>query len=181
MRRASLLVGPLVVVLAGCGSGSGERTLEGPEITSITSQGSAGVEVPPVAEPAADGPCPYLDTAFVESTNGQRVGGTKVSAAAEGGTPACFFYRPDGDVQVTVQVYNGEPAAARAFVDRAAPVDTSNPAELDGGWAGGSQPTDEGAVYAVAKEGAAVVVTTNQDQTIKAKLVAEEAIGALGL
>jgi hypothetical protein len=33
----------------------------------------------------------------------------------------------------------------------------------------------------VAKAGSAVVITTNQAQTIKAKRVAEEAIDALGL
>jgi hypothetical protein len=36
-------------------------------------------------------------------------------------------------------------------------------------------------VFAVAKDGAAVVITTNQAQTIKAKRVAEKAIAALGL
>ena len=45
----------------------------------------------------------------------------------------------------------------------------------------GAQPTDEGAVYAVAKGPQAVVVTTNQEQTIKAKVVAQETISALGL
>ncbi|WP_260194362.1 DUF2020 domain-containing protein [Actinophytocola gossypii] len=172
----------MVVLLAGCGSsGSGERSLELPDATEATSAPPPEQGVPPVAEPGPAGDCPYLDAGFVESTNGQRVGETRISAVSGGGTPACFFYRSDGDVQVTVQVFQGEPEVAKAFVDRAAPVDTSNPAALDGGWEGGSQPTDAGAVYAVAKEGNAIVVTTNQEQTIKAKLIAEEAIGVLGL
>jgi len=66
-------------------------------------------------------------------------------------------------------------------VDRVAPVATANPAQLPDGWTGGSQATDGGAVFAVAKGGTAVVVTTNQAQTIKAKRVAEKTIAELGL
>jgi hypothetical protein len=36
-------------------------------------------------------------------------------------------------------------------------------------------------VFAVAKDGSAVVITTNQKQTIKAKRVAEQTITALAL
>jgi hypothetical protein len=67
------------------------------------------------------------------------------------------------------------------MVDRVAPVQTSDPATVDGGWEGGKQPTDAGAVFAVAKGGAAVVVVTNQKQTIKAARVAEQAITTLAL
>ncbi|MGH3756618.1 DUF2020 domain-containing protein [Actinophytocola sp.] len=174
-----MLLGPLLIVLAACNS---ESAADDP--TVITTEGTSAAAAPPAAkppappEPTADGPCPYLDQTFVEDTNGQRVGETKTSADDP---PACFFYRSDGGVQLTVQVYRGKAAVAKALVDQVAPVDTANPAELTGGWTGGAQPTDEGAVYAVAKEAVAVVVATNQEQTIKAKLVAQEAITALGL
>ena len=151
-----------------------------PRSTQASSPAAQPAAEPPAApEPTTDGPCPYLEQAFVEDTNGQRIGDVKTSADDP---PACFFYRSDGGVQMTVRVYQGGDAAvAKALVDEVAPVDTSNPAELAGGWSGGAQPTDDGAVYAVAKDGAAVVVTTNQEQTIKAKVVAQEAISALGL
>ena len=58
---------------------------------------------------------------------------------------------------------------------------TSDPAKLTDGWSGGSQSSKTGAVFAVAKEGTAIVINTNQAQTIKAKRVAEKAIEALNL
>jgi len=135
---------------------------------------------PPEPTPAELAPCPYLDAGFVEQTNGQRVGKTQISADRP--HPACFFYRPDGDEQLRVQVVvNVDPATARATVDRAAPVDTSDPATLPGGWEGGKQPTDSGAVFAVYKDGAAVIVVSNQRQTIKVSRVAEQVITELGL
>src|SRR5205823_11486752 len=94
--------------------------------------------------------------------------------------PTCFFYRPDGGLQVTVRLYGGDPQVAKAIVNQAAPIASSNPATEPAGWNGGSEATGDGAVYAVAKQGNAVVVTTNQQQTIKARRIAEQAISALG-
>jgi hypothetical protein len=177
--KRALLLGPLLIVLAACNS---EPQADDPTVVPpdepTTSAAAPAAKPPPAPEPTADGPCPYLDQTFVEDTNGQRVGEIKLSA---GKPPACFFYRSDGGLQMTVRVYKGKPAIAKALVDQVAPVDTSNPAELTGGWSGGAQPTDEGAVYAVANGAKAVVVTTNQEQTIKAKVVAQQAISALGL
>lgn len=179
MKRA-LFLGPLLIVLAACNAepAADDPTVITPDTNQQTSEAPPAAAPPAAPEPTADGPCPYLEAAFVEGTNGQHVGDVKISADEP---PACFFYRPDGGIQMTVRVYAGDATVAKALVDQAAPVDTSNPAELAGGWTGGAQPTDEGAVYAVAKDTDAIVVTTNQEQTIKAKLVAQEAISALGL
>lgn len=141
---------------------------------------ATAVAAPPEPVAVRDGACPYLRSDFVADTNGQRV--SKVRLSADRPQPACFFYRADGGEQLRVQVLVGvDPAAARAAVDRVAPVDSSDPATLPGGWQGGKQPTDAGAVFAVAKDGSVVVVVTNQKQTIKASRVAEQAITALGL
>lgn len=178
MKRV-LFLGPLLIVLAACTS---EAAFEDPVVTDTGAPPSEAqqpaAEAPPAPEPSGPGPCPYLEQALVEDTNGQRVGEVKVSADDP---PACFFYRSDGGLQMSVRVYAGEDAVAKAIVDQAAPVDSANPAELAGGWSGGAQPTDEGAVYAVSKGSQAIVVTTNQEQTIKAKVVAQETISALGL
>src|SRR2546430_2049123 len=177
MRRVVVAGLPLLVGLAACssstaGSPSAETsTVRGPVATSA--------EAPASPQPVAEGSCPYLDKAFVADANGQRVGKIKVSGDKP--HPACFFYRPDGKVQLTAQVYVGEAGVAKALVDRAAPIATANRAELPAGWTGGAQSTDTGAVFAVAKGGAAIVITTNQKQTIKAKQVAEKAIADLGL
>jgi UPF0176 protein len=95
--------------------------------------------------------------------------------------PACFFYANATDVQLGVWVYEGDAKIAKAVVDRAAPVDKSNPASSPEGWTGGSLTSDEGAVYAVAKGTTAVVVTSNQQQTIKARRIAETVVTNLKL
>jgi hypothetical protein len=135
---------------------------------------------PPEPVPARDGVCPYLQASFVADTNGQRV--SKVRLSADEPHPACFFYRADGGEQLRVRVLvEVDPAVVKTVVDLAAPVATSDPATLPGGWQGGKQPTAAGAVFAVAKAGSAVVVVTNQKQTIKASRIAEQTITALGL
>jgi hypothetical protein len=176
MKRA-LLLGPLLLVaLAACTEEPDDPTVVVTTPSSTASQPQAAL--PPEPQPTADGPCPYLEESYVEDTNGQRVGKVQTSADQP---PACFFYRPDGNVQLTVRVYTGDAAVAKALVDAAAPVATSNPAKLSGGWEGGAEANDSGAVYAVAKDASAVVVTTNQEQTIKAKQIAQQSITTLGL
>jgi hypothetical protein len=176
MKRV-LLLGPLLLVaLTACTEEpADDPTVATENAATQTTTSAAQVALPPEPKPTADGPCPYLEEAYVEETNGQRVDEVQTSADEP---PACFFLRPDGTVQLTVRVYTGEAAIARALVDAAAPVATSNPAELSGGWEGGSEATDAGAVYAVAKDATAVVVTTNQGQTIKAKQIAQQSISA---
>lgn len=160
--------------MTGCGgSESAQPTTPPPS----GSQQEAVAPAPP--RPLADGPCSYLDEAAVEQANGQRVGAVRISADRP--YPACFFERGDGSLQLRTWIVEGTPGTARATVDAAAPVSTSDLAELPGGWSGGSQPTEEGAVFAVAKQGTAIVVTTNQEQTIKARQVAEQVIENLGL
>lgn len=177
MKRV-LLLGPLLLVtLAACA----EEPADDPTVANgqpTTTTTAAEVALPPEPEPTADGPCPYLDEAYVEETNGQRVSDVQTSADEP---PACFFFRSDGNVQLSVRVYTGEAPVAQALVDAAAPVASSNPAELSGGWKGGAEASDTGAVYAVAKEATAVVVSTNQGQTIKAKQIAQQTITELGL
>lgn len=176
-----LAVVALLLATAGC---AGPALVAGharpaPVPVTTPAASTTAAAPPPEATPARDGRCPYLENSFVAETNGQKVGRVRVSADQP---PACFFYRSDGGEQLRVQILTGaDPAVARAMVDRAAPVSTSDPAALDGGWEGGKQPTDTGAVFAVAKGDTAVVVVTNQQQTIKASRVAEQAIAALGL
>ena len=138
---------------------------------------------PPVAplepQPVANEPCRYLPATTVEAVNGERVGTVQISADRP--YPACFFLRGDGAVQLRTWIVVATPEVARAAVDAAAPVATSDLAELPDGWSGGSQPTADGAVFAVARQGTAVVVTTNQRQTISARRIAEQVIAALGL
>jgi UPF0176 protein len=182
MRRLPIVT-VLLLAVAGCATDSASPA-DSLLPTASTQEQAPPTTAPPAvpppdATPARDGRCPYLETTFVAETNGQQVSAVRLSADEP---PACFFYRGDGGEQLRVQVLTGSDAAmAKAMVDRVAPVQTSDPATVDGGWEGGRQPTDTGAVFAVAKGGAAVVVVTNQQQTIKAGRIAEQTITALGL
>ena len=183
MRRAVLPLVLLGVVLAGCGP---TTTVSGtPVVSTITSHvtvTSPSVAVPPAPQPAASAAsCPYISTQDASDDNGQHVGSIKVSSKADGQPhPTCFFYRPDGHLQLTVRVYVGDPNVATAIVNQAAPIATSNPESSPAGWTGGSMSLSDGAVYAIAKGGTAIVVTSNQLQTIKCRLVAVQVVTGLG-
>lgn len=176
MKRALLLGPVLLIALTACAEETDDPTVI--PNTAISTASPTQAALPADPQPTNAGPCPYLEESYVADTNGQRV--SKVQTSADQ-PPACFFYRPDGSVQLTVRVYTGDATIAKALVDAAAPVTTSNPAELTGGWKGGAEATESGAVYAVAKDASAIIVSTNQEQTIKAKQIAQQSITALGL
>jgi UPF0176 protein len=176
MRRLVLLA-PAVALLAGCSATivTGTATPSPPSASTAAGTGS----LPPDPQPGATEDCPYLGSEVVAEANGQHV--SKVRVSADQPHPACFFYRPDGKVQLTVRVYVGDAKTATALVNKAAPVDSSNPASDPTGWKGGYLSSDDGAVYAVAKGPAAVIASTNQKQSVKARTVVKKAIAALKL
>jgi hypothetical protein len=175
MKRALLL--PLLGVLAACGTPVAQDVpVPKTQPQQVTTTTSAAPTVPPAPQPANDGTCPYLATAFVAEANGQRV--PKVKLSTDEPHPACFFYATATEVQLTVQVYVGDKGVAKLIVNKAAP-DGSQPANSPTGWTGGYVSSETGVVYAVAKGDAAVVVTSNQKQSIKARRIAEEAIKGL--
>jgi UPF0176 protein len=178
MRRSVIFVPVLGLLLAACTRT--DAPAPPPVATSLSAGPSSSVPVvPPAPEPTGGGPCPYLTSDFVAQANGQKV--SKVQTSADQPQPSCFFYALNGKLQLTVRVYNGDAAVAKALVDQVAPVDTSNPATEPAGWRGGYLKIDTGALYAVSKNGAAVVVTTNQEQSVKARTVAKQAIAGLKL
>lgn len=183
-----MIVAVVCVSATACAGANAGGTDSTAPASPATGQPSAPTSAPndqppPEPKPTAQGPCPYLQTAWVEDANGQHI--QKVEISADTPHPACFFVRPDGEVDVTVQVFSGTPKAANALVNRAAPVATSAPTNEPAGWSGGLESfgKTKGAVYAVRKEGTgiAVVVQTNQAQTFKAKRIAEQAIQQLRL
>ncbi|WP_439662447.1 DUF2020 domain-containing protein [Lentzea sp. HUAS TT2] len=177
MKRALLL--PLLGLLAACGPDVvPSKPVPAPQTQQAPTTTSAAATVPPVPQPAKDGACPYLATGFVAEANGQRV--PKVKLSTDEPHPACFFYANATEIQLTVRVYVGDQRVAKLIVNEAAP-DGSQPANSPTGWTGGYVSNDSGVVYAVAKSDAAVVVTSNQKQSIKARRIAEEAIKGLKL
>lgn len=176
-----LAAGLLSFVTVACGGRSATPT-------PIEHTGPAAPAPPaaiqPVAPPApvADGLCRYLPAAAVQAANGERVVAVRISATGPTQPqPACFFLAANGTVQLRTWIVVATPQVARATVDAAAPMASSDLAALPGGWSGGSQPTTDGAVFAVSRQGTAVVITTNQRQTVGARRIAEQVIAALGL
>lgn len=129
--------------------------------------------------------CPYLDDQFVAETNGQRVLSAAVDTRFD--PPACQFWSYADEPQLTVVVRQmPSPSEAMAVVDWATPIDLTAPADDPAGWhggrhGGGEVPGRIGAAYSVAKGRTAVTVFTNQDESVKAQLVAERVIANLGL
>jgi UPF0176 protein len=180
------------ILLAGCSGG-------GPPAAAVTTSPVTTTAPRPSTEPSTAAPapapaaalpavptaqtagnCPYLSADDVSAFNGEKVYGVKLDPTQD--PPACFFARGDGSPQLSVWVYAAPSAElATAAVDRAAPVATTDPAAQPAGWTGGSSGGPGGAVYAVAKGAVAVVVTSNQEQSVKARRVTEQVISALGL
>lgn len=187
MRRTVIgVVAPMVVlgVLVAACSPTVKTAGTARPVSTITRASTAptSVPVPPRLPPAKDALCPYLDSQIAADDNGQHVGSVRVSTTADGQPhPVCYFYRPDGHLQLTVRVYVGQPAVAKAIVDQAAPIANSDPANQPPGWNGGSEATSDGSVYAVAKGGTAIVVISNQLQTIKGRQVATDVVQSLGV
>lgn len=171
-----------MLAVAGAGCSPTATAPSGPGPSDAQPPASAAAQAPPAPQPAADGPCSYLPSTSVQDANGERVTAVRVSkTAAHQPYPACFFLTYHDAVQLRTWIVVASPQTARATVDAVAPVASSDLAELPGGWSGGSQPTAEGAVFAVSRHGTAVVITTNQRQTIGARRIAQQVIDALGL
>lgn len=180
MRRAVLVAAPvLALLLGGCGT-----TVDGvavPAGSAGTTHVSAPPAVPPTPTAAKEGTCPFLPASEVSYDTGERVGTVKVSEVPAGQPyPMCFFYRAsNGSLEVTARVYTGSAAVATALVNQAAPIATSNPASQPAGWTGGAQASKNGAVYAVAKGGTAIVVTSNRTFTVYCRQITNAVAGYL--
>lgn len=153
-----------------------------PSTTPVTHDSALPIDALP--EPPAGRsdlvPCPYLDSAWVAETNGQRVLASGVDARFE--TPACVFWSYAQEPQLTVIVRTtGSESESDQVVNWAAPVNATEPANEPEGWMGGRLGEPGRALYAVSKGNHAVVVFSNQDQSFKAELVAKEVIKNLGL
>lgn len=195
LTRKLLIAGMSFATLTACSSLNDEAPAA-PE--SSTSEEAAPAPsapqedvLPPdtTVQPAGDrtswDSCPYLDDEWVAQTNGQKITGVALDPRFD--PPACVYWSYPEQPQLTVLVrHMPSPEQATAVVDHFAPVDITNPAELPGDWMGGRAgqgvvPGLEGALFAVSKDSTAFVVTTNQEQSVKAETVAQEVINNLGL
>lgn len=194
-RAISLVVA--AGILTACTPQPEQEQLADVSTTSASPDGSASesvdasavpVDTVPHVERGTNEACPYLDTQFVTDTNGQRMTDQGVDHSFD--TPACAFYSYPEEPQAVVMVrHMGSFDEVMQVVDFAAPIDSTSPAEFStdtGDWSGGrgpvtASPTGAGSVYAVGKDSTAVVVWSNQEQSVKAETLAHQVIANLGL
>jgi UPF0176 protein len=184
--RNGLAIGFVTLAIIGAVAGCTPQQTPQQQTPASTTPTTATGPPPPEEKPAKVADCPYLPTDAVEQRNGQKVSEVKISRTPPGGAPSCFFYRSSGERQLRTRVFSGNLDTARAVVDQAAPIKTSARASLPGGWEGGEQPAGSGSVYAVAKpdgngQGTAVVVFSNQAQSVKGRELAKFVIHKLHL
>lgn len=184
LRVPTLAAVTALSVLAGCAAPEPNPAPAG-EGDVEKQEAALPLDALPATDRNAWQPCPYLDTDWVADANGQRVTGVGIDARFD--PPACQFWSYPPEPQLTVIVrHMDSPEDAMAVVDWATPIDYTEPANQPAGWnggrhGGGAVPNRIGAAYSVAKGNTAVTVFTNQDESIKAQLVAEETIKNLQL
>lgn len=187
---ALITAATLTVGLAACGEDSSpdesvaaQETIAPPkaEPGKVYDQGLPIGEAPNIeATRGQQVPCPYIDGVWLENANGQKL--TAVGIDERFDTPACVFWSYEDTPQVTVTVrHMADDEAATAVVDWAAPIDSTQPADLPGGWMGGRTGNEMGSVYAVQNGNVAIVVRSAQQQSVKAETIAKEALSNLGL
>lgn len=183
--RKILLLGA-VLAISGCTASPEQAPETGSEAQPDTETAASapaatgdGLPVEQTAEVTDWETCPYLDDQWLAEANGQRV--TQVGIDKRFSTPACVYWSYPEDPQATIIVRDMPSVEdARAAVDWAAPIDATELAE-QGEWSGGRGVIDGHAVYAVAKDTHAVLVWSNQEQTVKSETIATEVIANLGL
>lgn len=171
-------------VLAGCGSGGTDNAAAGdsgaasaePTGAQPTLPGGAPTTTAAPTPSTVDAPCPYLDTETVKDTVGQHLTRTTVTATTP--HPSCAFYRPDGHraAAITVSAEANPIAAQNAALAKVGK--NANPVNGIGDY-GVVAIVPDGAVLAVTKGPALVLVTINQQSSLEAKEIARAVVAKL--
>ncbi|MCO7221959.1 DUF2020 domain-containing protein [Klenkia sp. PcliD-1-E] len=174
----------MVLLLAGCGGSTQDADPAGPSATPPVPSSSSPAPTTTAAPTTAAEPvtteadCPYLDTAYVEDTVGQRTPTVTTTGVPGGPPPTCTFAKPNGEPALVVEISQAaDPVAAQtAAVERVAPLGGTAVRDVGdgGGIAVGPQ-----TVLAVADGSLVVVVTVNQESSLQAREIAQTVVGAV--
>jgi uncharacterized protein DUF2020 len=179
--RTSIVFGLAAgVLLAGCDTATQDSAAPVPTVApTTTSPAPPKPTTPrpttprPTPTPRAvttDGPCPYADRATVMDIIGQHLDRTTVTSTTP--HPGCAFYRPNGEKAAEIAVSVLPTAAAARARAVTVPGKGANP--VDGVGDGGAVTiTAGGAVLAVSKSTALVVVRINQPISLEAVEIAK--------
>jgi hypothetical protein len=123
-----------------------------------------------------DGTCPYAGAEQIAETIGQHISRTTVTRTRP--HPGCSFYRPNGEQAVDIQV--SVLASAVAAQTRAIQLGGASANPVTGVGDGGVVAiTDTGALLAVSKGAALVVVKINQKISLEAREIAGYVVGKI--
>jgi Domain of unknown function (DUF2020) len=167
------------VLLAGCDTADQDAAAPGPATAAPTTAPRTTLPARPSPTPppvTVDGPCPYADASTVMDIVGQHITRTTVTRTTP--HPGCAFYRPNAEkaADVAVSVLPSA-AAARARAVRLPGAD-ANPVDSVGD-GGAVAITEAGAVLAVSKGAAVVVVRINQRISLEAVEIAKLVVAKL--
>ncbi|HEY6748272.1 MAG TPA: DUF2020 domain-containing protein [Mycobacteriales bacterium] len=176
MRTAIVLGLAAGVLLTGCDSAGQDRAAPVPTIAPTSTAAPTTPRPTPTrvrpTRPAVtvDGPCPYADRATVMDIIGQHLDRTTVTSTTP--HPGCAFYRPNGEKAAEIAVSVLPTAAAAQARAITLPGRGANPVDTvaDGGMVA---ITAGGAVLAVSKGPALVVVRINQRISLEAVEIAK--------
>jgi UPF0176 protein len=179
--RTAIVLGLIAgVLLTGCDTASQDSAAPVPTVAPTTTAVPTTARPTPKPRPATpkrtrpavtvDGPCPYADRATVMDIIGQHLGRTTVTTTTP--HPGCAFYRPNGEKAAEIAVSVLPTAAAAQARAIRLPGKGANPVETvaDGGTVA---ITTGGAVLAVSKGTALVVVRINQRISLEAVEIAK--------
>jgi hypothetical protein len=165
------------LLLAGCDA-AGQPA---PSTTTLPGRTPAGTPAPsatPARTPpvTVDAPCPYADAAAVMDIVGQHVARTTVTKTTP--HPGCSFYRPNAEkaAEISVSVLPSAKAAQTEAIRLTGP--TANPVDSVGD-GGTVAVTADGALLAVSKGPALVVVRINQRISLEAIELAKLVVAKL--
>lgn len=183
--RKTIAAGAAICALswavAGCSSGQVAPEQEpGPDnptegVVTLNQQPSTegpAEEPVPQARPTEEADCPYLSTQEAEEATGEKVTRVDIDPGFE--PAACFFTTNDGSISLVTTMHHFESEdRARALVDDAAPPDSTEHAEIEGGWTGGKSTGAFGALLAVYRGPEVFVAQSTQERSMAVQRVAE--------
>lgn len=177
---AVLVAGAL---LAGCSDGGGADS-QAPDDAEYGEIVTAAPESPESDEgfrqptPTEDADCPYLSAEDAAELTGEMVDKTQIDPAYD--PPACFFGTQDGAVtlMVSLETVDSEEEAVR-LVDEVVPPDSTERADVEGGWTGGKNASEAGATLAVHREDQVFTVQATQGRSEAVQSVADTVLPRL--
>ena len=184
-RRAVVASAAVVAgaLLAGCHDGGDADSpaagdAEYGEIVTAAPEPSKSAEEFRQPTPTEDADCPYLSAQEAAELTGEMVDKTQIDPAYD--PPACFFGTQDGSVtlMVSLETVESEDEAVR-LVDEVVPPDSTERADVEGGWTGGKDASEAGATLAVYRGDQVFTVQATQGRSEAVQSVADTVIPRL--